>query len=118
MATLLSLPSELLCSIGEHLSFDDVRYMSVAHTKLRRILAPHIFRCLRFTNDEENQQVIESIVTRNGRHVRQLALELNLHIAGDDGEEPVEAAETLTGLSQKLLSGSLLPDASRLSINS
>ncbi|KAI5362216.1 Putative F-box domain-containing protein [Septoria linicola] len=127
MSSILDLPAELLLRITEHLPFHSIKTASLTNSQLHKFLQPLLFKCLRATNQEEDEADIRCVIEKYGREAEMLAFELHLSPGeGDDdslynvGNESEDSdresgpQHRLTTLARDLLSGQLLRDISEV----
>ncbi|KAK8060896.1 hypothetical protein PG996_010826 [Apiospora saccharicola] len=72
------LPAELWCEIARVLPLEDRRRLSTVNSHLRQLLIPILYSTIRITSIPSDQPAIADLVAKYGRHVRGLALTMDL----------------------------------------
>lgn len=132
MASFSSMPLELLLHISKLIDFVDLKSLSSVNSQLRNTFAPAIFRTIRFTNLEEDEDNVLQMISRQGRHVSKLQLDFHLRqdsekegnseplpdggFYGSDDESQDEMVDgtTLSSAASRILRGELLPHVASL----
>ncbi|KAL2205197.1 hypothetical protein CC79DRAFT_1014017 [Sarocladium strictum] len=135
MASFSSMPLELLLHISKLIEFADLKKLSSVNSQLRSTFAPAIFRTIRFTNLEEDEDNVSQMISRHGQHASKLQFDFHLRLDsekegnsqplpeggfyGSDDESQNETVDgtSLSSVSSRILSGELLPHVASLIVN-
>lgn len=90
MASFPSLPLELFLHISRALEIPDVKSLSNVNSQCRKLLAPLIFRSVRFTNLAPDEEHISRVVTKFATHIKKLRFDFHLQ---QDSENPYHDQE-------------------------
>ncbi|KAL2209738.1 hypothetical protein CC79DRAFT_1330200 [Sarocladium strictum] len=132
MASLSSMPLELLLHISRLTDFAGLKSLGSVNSQLRSTFAPAIFRTIRFTNLETDEDDVSQMISRHGQHASKVQFDFHLQLdiekediyeplpeggfygPDDESQDEMDDGTTLSNVALKILSGELLSHVSSM----
>src|ERR1700761_2105264 len=96
------LPAELLLVVGRCLPHDDLSSLSLTCHSLRNLFTPVLFKRVKFTNNDEDLDVILQVLQKYGAHTEELRFAGRFETGRFDGTED-EAGDEFPALQAQSL---------------
>ncbi|KJY01470.1 hypothetical protein TI39_contig290g00008 [Zymoseptoria brevis] len=117
MALLTSLPTELVLCIAEHLPFNSVKSMSLTTRQIHQMLVPSLFKCIRVTNREEENDDSWEVLHKYEDRVDKLAFEIYFVSKFSKYRDVLNTCLGLPGLVRQMLRGKVFSRISQVRVS-